>query len=268
MNALKVFFTRLFILSVGRLSRGVTLCLKYGLTSGKMLDYVYLNHPQGHTFLGVWLDKIFLNQRGWKAVRQRRNNLQLLLSEAAEVLQNSQKYVRIVDVASGPASYVIALIRTLPTETSSATCFDVNQKWLDEGATAAKAYGLPNICFVKANTVAQPVVALLSPAPNLAIASGFYDWIDDDNLVQKSMQSVFAVLEDGGFFAVTNQISNPDQALAQGVFPGFDGGTLSMKMRPADDVNAMLSACGFQILKTLSDEKNMYSVTLTRKKMG
>ena len=68
--------------TIGRLSRGVRLGLSTGFDSGKTLDYVYENRPQGALLVGKWIDRSYLNSIGWRGIRVRRTNLEKLLREA------------------------------------------------------------------------------------------------------------------------------------------------------------------------------------------
>ncbi len=76
--------TRTVIGSLGKLSDGMRLGWSDGFKSGRMLDYVYENRPQGITPLGKLADKIYLNSPGWTGIRVRRNYLDELLDTAIE----------------------------------------------------------------------------------------------------------------------------------------------------------------------------------------
>lgn len=116
--------------SLGRFSDGIFLCLKEGLTSGKMLDYVYRNIPSGKTVLGRWIDRAFLNHPGWVAVRFRRHHLELLLSEA---LQEKPGPLRLIDIASGPADYILSVLEKAGRSDIETVCQDLEVRWLEEG---------------------------------------------------------------------------------------------------------------------------------------
>src|ERR1039458_3060055 len=106
MNNLGYLLARCFMKTIGQTSDGIRLCCKEGLTSGKMLDYVYRNQPHGRFFIGKIIDKFFLNDPGWAAVRTRRKNLEALLIESIENLRKENRQVSLIDIASGPADYI------------------------------------------------------------------------------------------------------------------------------------------------------------------
>ena len=139
-----MMLTKWFVRQVGKLSDGMSLCFKEGLTSGKMLDYVYRNTPSGKTFLGKQLDKAFLNHPGWVAIRFRRLNLESLLTEA---LQEKTGVVRLIDIASGPADYILSVLEKSGNGRIEAICQDLDARWLEEGRQNAATRGIKNITF-------------------------------------------------------------------------------------------------------------------------
>ena len=75
---------RLLITTLGRLSKGINMCFEHGLTAGYTLEYIYQNKAHGHLLLGKWIDRIYLDDIGWKAIRQRKDNLRNALIRAIE----------------------------------------------------------------------------------------------------------------------------------------------------------------------------------------
>lgn len=82
MISLRTTFLKTLVHTLGRLSDGVTIARRHGFTSGKMLDYVYRNRPSGRGWIGRLLDRLYLSNRGWRAVRARRDHLVSLLQRA------------------------------------------------------------------------------------------------------------------------------------------------------------------------------------------
>ena len=80
----QVVSSRLLIATLGRLSKGINMCFKHGLTAGYNLEYIYENKAHGHLLLGKWIDRIYLDDVGWKAVRQRKDNLRDALIRTIE----------------------------------------------------------------------------------------------------------------------------------------------------------------------------------------
>jgi hypothetical protein len=147
-----------------------------------------------------------------------------------------------------------------------AVCRDLDERWLSEGEAEAARRGLADrVRYQRGDAFADAELAALEPRPNLAVASGFYDWIGDDDEVRRSLRILFAALAAPGELVVTNQTAHPDLALVSGVFPGFDRRPLAMRMRPAAQIEAWLAEAGFQVERTLADPGGYYSVTRARK---
>ncbi len=256
---------RLFLRTVGRASDGMRICFDEGLTSGTMLDYVYRNQPSGRWGIGPAIDRVFLESPGWQAVRDRRANLETLLAEAIEATRREGRAVSLLDVASGPASYVLAVLERVGGQDVTARCRDLNDQGLARGRAEAARRGLANVTFENGDALDRDAILALTPRPNVAVSSGFYDWITDDQVVRRSVAIVAEALETGGRFVVTNQAAHPNLPFVTAVFTDFNRQPLRMKMRPAATVEAWLGEAGFQVERTVSDAHGHYSVTLARK---
>ncbi len=253
-----MFFVKLFFHTLGRLSNGIDLCIKEGLTSGKMLDYIYEKRASGKWIIGKWIDQMFLSHPGWEAVRIRRQNLEFLLKEA---ISTRQTPLKLVDIASGPASYILSVIKK--EKQVEAICRDLDTRWLEEGARKAQSEGIKNVLFEKGDAFDRK--AMISLKPHIVVSSGFYDWINEDVQIQKSIEMIFEALPSNGAFILSIQTSHPNQALVQKIFTDFNHNPLKMTMRSVGDVSTWLKTTGFCVEKALSDPKGYYSVIKARK---
>jgi len=251
--------------TIGQTSNGLQLCSKYGFTSGKMLDYIYQNEPSGKYGIGIIIDFIFIRHAGWEAIRTRKNNLVNSLRTAIVSTLTANNNVFIVDVASGPAKYILETMDKFRNENVSAVCRDIDERWLEEGKINAKSLNLTNIDFIAGNAFESDSFADLEKTPNIIVSSGFYDWITDDELVKKSMQIIYDNLPSGGYFVFTNQSGHVDLEMVSKVFQDFNHNPLEMKIRNADLINGWAKEIGFKIQKTKSDNRGYYSVTLAQK---
>lgn len=254
---------RLLVRSVGRLSDGIRLALDTGMTSGKTVDYVYRRRPSGRLLVGKWIDRLFLENEGWEAVRQRRANLETLLAEAVESRRAQERPVTVVDIASGPALYVLSTLERVGEDGVQARCRDIEARWLEEGRAEAQRRGLKNVVYEPGD--AFDAAQLAAAKPGVVVSSGFYDWIGDDEAVRGSIRGVFAALPPGGWFVTTNQASHPDLELTHAIFTDQWGAPLRMKMRPGELVERWLKEAGFAIHRTVSDANGYYTVTAARK---
>ncbi len=144
-------------------------------------------------------------------------------------------------------------------------CRDLDTDALNQGKTNAEKLGLTNMKFTAGDALKAESLTEIQPKANIAVSSGFYDWINEDGLVQKSMALLYDILPTGGCFVFTNQVRHVNQEFVEGVFIDLRGRPLRMTMRPAEELNSWSEAAGFRILKTTGDKDFNYSVTLVQK---
>ena len=132
---------RLLMNTVGRLSRGIQIGWKTGFDSGSMLDYVYQNKATGITPVGRWLDRSYLESPGWKGIRQRKINLEELLSQAIQEIHAKGEDVRIFDVAAGHGRYVLDALKAHDKGKISALLRDFSEVNVKAGKAWAEERG-------------------------------------------------------------------------------------------------------------------------------
>lgn len=260
MNRFSLGLARLFMRTIGRTSEGIRLCFVYGLTSGKAVDYIYRNRPSGRWLIGPMIDRQFLAHPGWEAVRIRRRHLEQLLREAIEGVRRLGHPISLVDIASGPALYILSVLTQTGEQEVTARCRDLDERWLQEGTREAHRRGLTCVRFEHGDAFDRDSLLTLRPRPNIAVSSGFYDWFTDDADVQRSLAILYEMLEPGGRLVVTNQMSHPNLAFVSAVFIGFNKQPLRMTMRSAEHMRGMLATAGFTVERTLADAWGYYSV--------
>jgi hypothetical protein len=252
----------LAIKTIGRMSKGIQMSFKYGFTSGLMLDYIYRNEPTGGFIIGKWIDKLYLENPGWQAVRMRKENLKMHLKQAVQ--ENKKKGIKtyILDIASGPARYLVEVLKEIGEEDVFALCQDIDVRWVEEGQKLAAEEEVKNIRYQKGDAFDLKGVSF---SPNVIISSGFYDWITDDELVKKSFSIIHAILPQHGKIIFTNQAGHLSMDLVQRTFLDFSGRPLIMKTRPIMLVNSWAKEAGFVNLTTTTDPWGLYSVTTGEK---
>jgi hypothetical protein len=150
-------------------------------------------------------------------------------------------------------------------EDVEAICRDLDEEALELGRYNATMLGLNSVNFITGDAFDEESLAGLVPKANIAVSSGFYDWIRDDELVKKSMFLIFNILPSGGCFLFTNQAKHVSFELTQAVFYDHQGKPLRMSLRASRLVNGWAEDAGFIIVNTTGDEKSNYSITLVQK---
>ncbi len=262
---IKIQCEKFIVRTIGMTSNGIRMSFRYGFISGKMLDYIYANKPSGKFIIGKWIDRSYLSHPGWEAIRTRKDNLIALLKEAVDLTLKKRDTASLIDVASGPAQYIIDVLKSYEGKAVDAFCSDYDQKWVSEGRQKAIDAGLKNITFAQGDAFSEGGFKSFFGSKDVAVSSGFYDWIVDDQLVRKSMKIIFDVLRPGGYFVFTNQSGHVDLEMVEKIFVDFNKEPLRMTVRPAEQMNQWAKEAGFTIMKTVSDDKKYYSVTLACK---
>lgn len=236
------------------------------MTSGLMLDYVYENRSHGKFVVGKFLDRIFLNNVSWKAIRQRKQNLKEQIRLAIEENRARGEKTVILDVAAGPAQYLIEVMSEIGEDGVFAICQDIDEKWMASGREKAAEAGLKNIVFEKRDAFDEKTLSSITPRPNVIVASGLYDWIMDDDLVRRSFGIYRRVLGEGGAIIFTNQAGNNQINLLNKAFLDFNKKPLLMKTRNPKMMNDWAMEAGFKdAVSTAVDRWGFYSVARIKK---
>ena len=268
LKAIKLAIFKNLLKTVGKLSDGVSLAFSSGMISGISLDYIYRNQPSGKTFLGRLIDKVYLSNRGWEAIRYRRASLEHYLAEAVTLERQRGERPVMLDIASGPAAYIIDVLSADYGADTRAVCRDLDPQSLALGRSQAESRHLSNVVFAQGDAFDEPSLAEIKPQSNIVVSSGFYDWIRDDGLIRRSMSIIHELLPPGGYFIFSNQSGHFDLDLVNYIFTDFHGQPLDMVVRPAATVNAWAETAGFNIVETTSDRLGFYSVTMAQKRCG
>jgi SAM-dependent methyltransferase len=267
LNTLRIRLLKAMVHTVGRLSGGIRIALEEGFTSGKMVDYAYRNKPSGRWPIGRLLDRIYLSNKGWEAVRTRKRHLEELLERAIRSRLESAGGALVLDVASGQAKYLQDTLLKFTGRDVQAVCWDLEDRWLEEGQASAGDRGL-RMTYERGDALDSLCFARLPRRPDIVIASGLYEWLEDDQLVKRSLAHIAGAVNAGGYLLLTMLAGHVDLEMANEVFPGFGGRKLSMKIRSADQVLRWVRQAGFDSLQTRLDEWGYHMVCLARKCAG
>ena len=251
--------------SVGRLSTGIDMSYRYGLVSGKMLDYVYQNKPQGRLGIGRWFDALYLNSPGWKSIREREALMEAALRKTLDQVSNPSHSAHILDIAAGKARYVIEVLAQAPYRQASALLRDLDERWVHEGNAILKERSLNHLHFETGDAFDQAFFASAQGQYNVIVSSGFYDWLTDDAQVKQSFKLVVEALPSGGYFLFTNQCGHFNLEFMENVFTDLNQNALKMVVRNVDTMNGWAQDLGMKIVSTKKDSYGYYAVTIAQK---
>ncbi len=256
---------QLMMKSVGRLSQGIRIGWRSGFDSGESLDYVYENMPRGITPVGKMLDRLYLNSIGWEAIRRRKANLQRVLQATIEEAWFAGKPVRVLDIASGPARYVLETLRRLPHIPVSALLRDNDSKNVEAGRRLARQMGVSSVTYAQGDAFDWKSLATITPPPTIAIVSGLYELFPDNELIATSLRGISEALVPAGYLIYTNQPWHPQLDLIARVLTNREGRPWVMRCRPQAEMDALVREAGFEKVLTRIDEFGIFSVSVARK---
>ena len=101
--------------------------------------------------------------------------------------------------------------------------------------------------------------------PDIMVASGFYDWFNDEKVLRKSMNLIYDVLNENGYFVFSVQTGHVDLAMTNAVFKDFNNKPLAMAIWSDEKIAEILDEIGFKVIGKKSDKYNNYQVYLAQK---
>ena len=247
-----------------RLSNGIALGYRCGFDSGPMLDYVYRDEARGAPLLGRLVDRVYLNQLGWRAIRARRALLEATLRRLIAERRERNETTQILDIAAGPGRYLLELVAEIDRGDLAILCRDLDPTGQEQGRALARELGLERVRFERGDATDPVDLARVSPLPDLAVASGIYEILTDDAAVRRSLRGVHALLPAGGAFVFTTQVSHPQLDLIANVLPNRDGEPWVMRTRPVQLVESWARDAGFQAVSSEAEPHGLFAVTVAR----
>ncbi len=249
---------------IGQSSDSIRLGFERGFDSGEMMDRIYRNRASGRNGLGWLVDWIYLNQIGCKGLRGRKSLLKATLHKAIDEQRRQGLYPVIVDVAAGPATYLVEALAEDGGDDVQAIGRDLDEHGLRRGRELAQFYRLTNVRYERADALDQHSLCAVKPQPTIAIASGFYEILLNDELVRRSMRMIRHALTSDGTFIFTTQVNHPQLKLIAKLLPNREGKPWIMKNRSVAQVEGWARAAGFAHVQTQLEPHGLFSVSVAR----
>ena len=169
----------------------------------------------------------------------------------------------VVDVASGPATYLVETLAEQAGPDVQAPARDLDPSGLKRERALAQQQGVSQIRYEQANALDEASLGAIQPRPTIVISSGFYEILLDDELARTSMRLNRQLLAPGGAFVFTTQVAHPQVGLMKAL-PNRDHQSWVLRNRSVDEVEAWARAAGFQSLRTSFGEARIFSVTVAK----
>ena len=257
---------RAFLKTYGRLSSGIRLGWRAGFDSGSSLDYVYQNRAKGALLLGRIIDRFYLNNVAWVGIRQRKANIEKLLSEAIKRITTKGVPVGILDVAAGQGRYVLDALTSLAEPTATAVLRDYSVANVEAGRALAEQLGLKGVVFEQADAFDEASYASLTTRPNIAIVSGLFELFPDNAPVRRCLEGIANAIEEGGFLIYTGQPWHPQIEMIARVLTNRDGEAWVMRRRTQRELDDLVREAGFEKIRTEVGGRGIFTVSIAQRR--
>ena len=257
---------RAFLKTYGRLSNGIRLGWRDGFDSGNSLDYVYENRARGALLLGRIIDRFYLNNVAWAAIRQRKANVEKLLGEAVERMSETGAPVRILDVATGQGRYVLDTIASFADRNVTALLRDYSHANVEAGRRLAVRRGLRGVTFEQADAFDGVSYASLAPRPNIAIVSGLFELFPANAPVRKCIEGIADAIEEDGYLIYTGQPWHPQIEMIARVLTNRDGEPWVMRRRTQRELDELVREAGFEKIRTEVGGRGIFTVSIAKRR--
>lgn len=193
-------------------------------------------------------------------MRGRKQLLQDALRAAIRANRAAGQPTHVLDVAAGPADYLLEVFAQDGGGDLSAECRDLDNAGLARGRQRGVAL-TSRVRYVHSDALDPAAFAVLDPRPNVAIASGFYEILLSDEQVRRSLRLIATTLPADGTLIFTTQVQHPQLAMIAQVCNNRHGEPWIMTLRSAEQVASWAIEVGFVNPRTTVEPLGLFTVT-------
>lgn len=258
----KIFYSiqKFSMRTFGFLSKGMSLGLKYGFDSGISLDYIYKNQTNGKLLIGKFIDRFYLNQIGWRGVRERKKNLLSLIEEKINSL--GEKNVKILDVAGGTGNYLFDIKEKYPKIKILINEFKKSN--IEVGEEVIKKNNWENISFIDYDCFDKETYKKINYTPNIVIISGVFELFENNKMLENTISGIAEILDKNGAVIYTGQPWHPQLKQIALVLNSHKGNGKSwlMRRRSEKELDSLFENYNLKKEKMLIDNDGIFTVSL------
>lgn len=258
----KIFYSiqKFSMKTFGFLSKGMSLGLKYGFDSGISLDYIYKNQTNGKLLIGKFIDRFYLNQIGWRGVRERKKNLLSLIEE--KITSLGEKNVKILDVAGGTGNYLFDIKEKYPKIKILINEFKKSN--IEVGEEVIKKNNWKNISFIDYDCFDKETYKKINYTPNIVIISGIFELFENNKMLENTISGIAEILNKNGAVIYTGQPWHPQLKQIALVLNSHKGNGKSwlMRRRSEKELDSLFENYNLKKEKMLIDNDGIFTVSL------
>lgn len=258
----KIFYSiqKFSMRTFGFLSKGISLGLKYGFDSGISLDYIYKNHANGKLLIGKFIDRFYLNQIGWRGVRERKKNLLSLIEEKINSL--GEENAKILDVAGGTGNYLFDIKEKYPKVKILINEFKKSN--IEVGEKVIKKNNWEDISFINYDCFDKETYKKINYTPNIVIISGVFELFENNKMLENTISGIAEILNKNGAVIYTGQPWHPQLKQIALVLNSHKGNGKSwlMRRRSEKELDSLFENYNLKKEKMLIDNDGIFTVSL------
>jgi hypothetical protein len=258
-NNLNFKFQKFLLNTIGKISDGMAIGLKYGFDSGASLDYVYHNQHSGKLGFGKMMDKNYLEAIGWRGIRIRKQHLIQLLEENIQKLKQEGRKIKILDIAGGTGNYLFDIKEKYPEIEIVINEFVKSNIEIGEKVIKEKNY--QNIRFSNFDCFDPETYKKLDFKPNITIVSGIFELFGDNEMASKAVQGINSISEKNSFIVYTGQPWHPQLKMIAYVLNNHQNKDWIMRRRSQKELDRVFAFNNIQKEKMLIDDFGIFTVS-------
>ncbi|RAI11658.1 MAG: hypothetical protein DKM23_04955 [Candidatus Melainabacteria bacterium] len=265
---LRTLWNKFIVETVGPYSTGLQLEKKFGLESAAVLNHIYKNKPTGENALGVWLDRKFVTNAIWDAIRRRKANISEALNDTLHEFFDKRAYstVKICDLACGYSNYLVENLKHYNNDKLEIEFIDKDIKSQYELREPLRAFKNVKTSFRRSDITNDRTYDFVG-APDIMILSGYFDTICKDEVqIEYILRQVYKSLNPEGYFIFTTQNTNYNiKTIDELLFEDNSNKKAQKEEKDIDNIRNMAEITGFEILSEKVDNENRYCVYVAKK---
>ncbi|WP_130891213.1 bifunctional alpha/beta hydrolase/class I SAM-dependent methyltransferase [Fusobacterium ulcerans] len=247
---------------LGWLSKGMSVGLEHGFDSGPSLDYIYKNQAAGKFGVGKFMDRCYLNEIGWRGIRERKKNLLELVRE--RITSSAKNNVKILDIAGGVGNYLFDIKRDFPDVEIIINEF--KKENIAAGEKVIEENKWENIRFTNLDCFDFETYKKLEFTPDIIIISGIFELFNENELINRAVKGASEILEKNGCIIYTGQPWHPQLHKIAFVLNNHREGSWIMRRRSQKELDNIFRYNGLEKRKMLIDNFGIFTVSLGEKR--
>jgi alpha-beta hydrolase superfamily lysophospholipase/SAM-dependent methyltransferase len=249
---------------LGPLSDGLRIGLAQGFDSGTALEHVYRGTAGGRFGIGHLLDQRYLASVGARALRQRQQHLQQVLTDLLAV-HPAHLMPRILDVAAGGGRYLLETAKRFQDRPMRITLRDHDPASLDAARQLAESLALNHLVDYQCLDALSPDSYPAADAfHDIVVVSGLFELVSDNAPVLAALQGIQRQLRPGGHVVYTGQPWHPDWLRIARTLNDHRGAPWQMRLRPQAELDALVASIDCRKTQSLIGSGGVFTVSVAR----